>query len=126
VMTNDAGDPTFHVSRAMHYNSDARRVQFIGNRPGAPNPILNNGIIEVADGWTLKAIYDDKTPTSTGGPEPDDAVSTARVLCKPFLGDVLLPIAQDNARRTLVTGGCDVGRTIGGRGDFFLDSGETV
>ncbi|HZI94648.1 MAG TPA: thrombospondin type 3 repeat-containing protein [Patescibacteria group bacterium] len=128
TMTNDPGDPTLRVSRSMHYNSDSRRVQFlpVASRPGAPNPIFNNGIIEAADGWTLKAIYDDKTPTAAGGPEPDDATTIARVNCKPFLGDVLLGSAQDNARRTLITGGCDVGRTVNGRGDYFMDAGETV
>src|SRR5262249_32950314 len=98
----------------------------ISDRPGATDPIPNNGILEVRDGWTVKAIYDDASPTAPGAPTPDAAVTTARVKCAPFIGSTLLSVSRENARRTLVTGGCDIGRAAGARGDFFLDAGESV
>ncbi|HKY33638.1 MAG TPA: thrombospondin type 3 repeat-containing protein [Candidatus Polarisedimenticolia bacterium] len=129
--TVDAGAATFRVSRAMHYNSQPRRLQVISDRPGALDPIHNNGIVEVKSGWTIKAVYDDQSPTSPGGPVPDDAETTARVNCRPTLGPVMLfpaggAASGDPLRRTLITGGCDVGRNIGGRGDFSMDAGEAI
>ena len=129
----DSGSSALRVGRANHYTSNARRVEFIANRPGsvagnpgAANPIFNNGIVEVKDGWTVKAVYADTTPTRTGGPTPDPATTTAAVVCKPFIGPALIGTFQDNARRTLVTGGCDVGRVLNARGDYFLDADESV
>ncbi|MGH9870830.1 MAG: thrombospondin type 3 repeat-containing protein [Candidatus Polarisedimenticolia bacterium] len=127
----DPGVATFRVGRANHYTSNARRLQFISDRPGATNPISNNGIVEVRSGWTLRAVYDDQSPTSPGGPVPGDAVTVAKVNCAPLLGPVLLfpaggGVSGDPMRRTLVTGGCDVGRSRGGRGDFYFDAGEAI
>src|SRR5262249_7430479 len=130
----DPGDSGLRVARANHYTSNSRRLQFISKRPGAPNPIANNGVVEGHDGWKLRAVYDDKSPTSPGGPEPDDAITTAKMNCTGSVGPVMLftvnPIPPgigrtgETLRKTLVVGGCDVGRTIGGRGDYYLDAGE--
>ncbi|MGH9870277.1 MAG: thrombospondin type 3 repeat-containing protein [Candidatus Polarisedimenticolia bacterium] len=127
----DAGSATLRVGRANHYSSNARRLQFIANRPGALNPIANNGIVEVRSGWRLRAIYDDQSPTSPGAPVPEDAVTTARVDCAPVLGPVMFfPLdglgSGNGMRRTLVTGGCDLGRNLGSRGDDYLDAGESI
>jgi hypothetical protein len=126
-----SGTTVLRVGKQNHFLSNARRLQFIANRPGALNPINNNGIVEVKSGWTLRAVYDDQSPTNPGGPVPDDALNVARVDCNPTLGPVLLFPAGgagsgDPQRRTLVTGGCDVGRNIGGRGDFYFDAGEAI
>jgi len=84
----------------------------------------------VQDGWTVRAVYNDQSPTNVGGPLPAPAVSTARVNCKPFLGEVRLntsaAAAGEPFRRTNIVGGCDVGRVVGGRGDLNLDAGEDV
>ena len=53
-------------------------------------------------------------------------MTTAKVTCRPFLGPVLLNVAEENGRRSLVTGGCDIGRSTGSRGDLYLDAGEDV
>jgi hypothetical protein len=139
TMTTDAalvGASAFRVGRDVNYNSNSRRVQN-PKTYGSSGGTFYNGIVEVEDGFTVKAIYDDKTPVvgaPGGGPEPVDAVTVAQVSCKPFIGKVLLGtgalpvrgVAGENARRTVITGGCDLGRQQGGRGDFFLDAGETV
>jgi hypothetical protein len=125
-MSVDPGSPALRVARSSHYNSASRPLQFIGNRAGAANPIAANGLLEVAEGWTLRATYDAPSPTRPGGPAPDDAVTPAPVRCAPALGPVLLEVADENSRRTLVSGGCDAGRVPGSRGDFYLDAGETV
>jgi hypothetical protein len=91
--------------------------------------IRNNGIVEVTQGYTIRAVYDDKSATAFPGgasPEPDDAIHTASVNCRPLIGPVLIGQVDENFRRTVIQGGCDVGRTRGGRGDYFLDAGETV
>ncbi|MGH9867143.1 MAG: thrombospondin type 3 repeat-containing protein [Candidatus Polarisedimenticolia bacterium] len=131
TFTPDPGPAALRVARANHYTSNNVRLQFIASRPGAANPISNNGILEVKSGWSLRATYDDQSPTSPGGPVPNDAVSTSRVDCAPLLGPVLLfpaggAASGDPLRRTLVTGGCDVGRNLGGRGDFYFDAGESI
>ncbi len=131
TFTIDPGVVTLRVGRSNHYTSNPRRLQLIADRPGASNPIPRNGIVEVRNGWTLRAVYDDQSPTLPGGSVPDDAVTTARVDCAPVLGPVLLfPAGEagsgDAMRRTLVTGGCDVGRTRDGRGDFYFDAGESI
>jgi hypothetical protein len=121
----DAGPSTLRVGRAMHYTSAPRRVQFTANRPGTPDPIAENGLVEVRDGWSLRAVYDDQSPTRPGGPVPEDAVTTASVTCKPILGAALLHTAGEN-RSALMSGGCDVGAIKGSRGDAYLDANESV
>jgi hypothetical protein len=125
----DAGSAALRVSRQNHYNSAGRAMQFITER-STLNPIPLNGIVEVIDGGTIRAIYDDPSPLNTGGPAPVDAVSVSKVECSPLLGDVLLntsaPASGEPLRRTNVVGGCDNGRVIGGRGDLNLDAGEFI
>ncbi|HEY3177130.1 MAG TPA: S8 family serine peptidase [Candidatus Polarisedimenticolia bacterium] len=132
-LTNFPCGSSFRASRDVIYNSNPRRVQ---NTVGS-GPARNNGIVEVRDGDTIRAIYDDKSPLNGpvgGSPEPEDAVTVAKVSCKPFIGKVLLGggslpsrgVGNENARRTVISGGCDVGRQAGGRGDFSLDAGETI
>ncbi len=125
-MAVDAGTSALGVARANHYTSASRRLQFIGDRTGTQEPIARNGLLEVEDGSTLRAAYDDPSPSRPGGPAPDDAVTTAQVRCAPSLGPVLLDLALENSRRTLVSGGCDAGRVPGSRGDLYLDAGESV
>ncbi len=129
--TVDPGSAAFRIGRSNHYNSNARRVQFVrvaaGDRTTAFIP--NNGIVEVTQGYTVRATYDDKSATAFPGgasPEPDDAMTMASVTCRPLIGPVLIGQVEENFRRRVITGGCDVGRTRGGRGDYFLDAGETV
>ncbi len=129
-MAVDAGLTDLRIGRQNHYTSAARRLQFTGNRPGSPTPIMLNGIVEAQDGWSIRAIYDDQSPVNTGGPVPLDAVNVSRVECTPLLGDVLLntsvAAAGEPLRRTNVSGGCDVGRVTGVRGDLNLDAEEFV
>ncbi len=121
------GGSTLRAARYDHYVSDDHRLQFTGDRPGSPQPIPGNGIIEVKDGWTLRAVYADTSPTRQGGPAPDPAVTEARVICQPFLGEVRLNVASgEPMRRTNISGGCDTGRVAGSRGDLSLDAGEDV
>jgi hypothetical protein len=126
-----AGVSSLRVGKQNHFLSNNRRLQFISDRPGAANAISNNGIIEAKNGWTLRAVYDDQSPTHPGGPVPEDAVTTAQVNCAPLMGPVMLfPAGGAGSggpqRRTLISGGCDVGRGIGGRGDHYLDAGESL
>jgi hypothetical protein len=117
----------YRPSRDMHFNSDVRRVQFVGGAGRSPQ--FNNGLVEVDNGCTIKAVYDDQSPVRGAAGAPgasEDAVATAKVNCAPFIGPVLLNLADDINRRTFVAGGCDVGRARGGRGDLFLDASEHV
>lgn len=122
TFTVDPGSSALRVSRAMHYNSSPRHLV----PPGTNGPISYSGHLEALDGWSLRAVYHDPSPTLPGGPVPADAVTTARVKCRPFLGPVLLSLKDENARRTVISGGCDVGRVPQAPGDFFLDAGESV
>ena len=132
----DAGASTLRVGRQNHYTSASRRMQFITKRmsstaaPSTLNPIPLNGVVEVMDGGTVRAVYDDPSPLYPGAPTPLDAVSTSKVECTPLLGEVLLntsaPASGEPLRRTNVIGGCDTGRVINGRGDLNLDAGEFI
>ncbi len=132
----DGGNSALRVGRQNHYTSAQRRMQFITKRMSTAaaastlNPIPLNGVVEVIDGGTIRAIYDDPSPVNAGGPVPLDAVSASRVECTPLLGDVLLnagaPESGEPLRRTNVSGGCDTGRVIGVRGDLNLDAGEFI
>ena len=135
-MAVDPGSAILRVGRQSHYTSALRRMQFITKRmstsaaPSTLNPIPLNGVVEVQDGGTIKAVYDDPSPLFTGAPVPLDAVSTSKVECTPLLGEVLLntsaPDSGEPLRRTNVSGGCDAGRAIGTHGDLNLDAGEFI
>ncbi len=123
-----AGGSGFRVSRDVHYDSVARRVQNVSDTLGRA-PIFNNGVVEVDHGDIIRGTYVDITPAFGGlglAPVPEPAIVEARVNCEPLLGPVLANLGDDDNRRTLVVGGCDVGRNRGGRGDFFMDAGENV
>ncbi len=128
TFTVDPGAPDFRVGRANHYNSNTRRTQNVKHALGR-DPIPHNGIVELDDDCVVKAIYDDITPMIGGigaSPKPDVAWTTAQVQCDANMGAVLRVLGDDDDRRTLIVGGCDVGRTRATRGDLFMDAGEQV
>ncbi|MGH9870390.1 MAG: thrombospondin type 3 repeat-containing protein [Candidatus Polarisedimenticolia bacterium] len=124
TFTVDPGSSALRVSRAMHYNSSSLDL----GTPVVGGPVPFNSLLEVMEGWTLQAVYDDPTPVVMvgGRPIPLDAVTTARVRCRPFLGPTLLTLEDENARRTVISGGCDEGRVRQAPGDLFLDADESV
>ncbi len=71
--------------------------------------VSGNGILEVADGYSLAYLY------NAGQPSASEAA--ARIACAPTLRAAPLDVRGPN-RAFLVSGGCD--------NDDFLDAGETV
>jgi hypothetical protein len=71
--------------------------------------VAGNGILEVADGYSLRYRYNAGQPTASE--------ASARIECAPTLRATPMDLRGPN-RPFLVTGGCD--------NDDFLDSGETI
>jgi hypothetical protein len=118
----------FRVWRGMTQVSSDWRVQAAADR--GRDPIPNNGVIEVEDGATIRAVYDqdsDDNPATFPEDTGDvDVFTTAPVICRPFLGEAFFARPLQNARSSIVSGGCDASRIAGSRGDRHLDAGETV
>jgi hypothetical protein len=80
------------------------RVQAAADR--GRDPIPNNGVIEVEDGETIRAVYDQDSdgnpatfPEDTGDV---DVFTTAPVICRPFLGEAFFARPLQNARSSIV------------------------
>src|SRR5262249_22306807 len=57
----------------------------------------------------------------------DTAVSAdATVSCKPFISQAFVGLTAENVHPKFVSGGCDIGRFVGGRGDFNFDAKERL
>jgi hypothetical protein len=73
--------------------------------------VHNNGILEVADGYTIRFQYRDAAA------DPAASSATARVLCAPSLR-ALTPDVDGPNRAFVIAGGCD--------NDEYLDAGEDL
>jgi hypothetical protein len=116
--TSIFGGAAFRVWRGMGGVSESKRVQYIGglNR----SPIASNGLVEVTEGDTIRALYADADPGDS------TVEADAKVVCKPVIGEAYVNPGLENFTQRVIAGGCDVGRFIGNRGDIGLDSKETV
>jgi len=115
----NAGASTFRIWRRMGNVSAATRVQYIGDL--GRGPILNNGIVEVQDGQSIRAVYQD--PNNIGDPT---AIALSKVQCKPLVGNAYIGLAIENFKQHVIAGGCDIGRAVTLRGDFNMDAKERL
>jgi hypothetical protein len=116
--TGTTGQFMFKVYERMFNISEQIRVQSIQNQNR--NPVQNNGMVEVRNGYTIRATFSD--PTEIG----DVVHTSAEVNCSPKITPGYALLAIENKKQKFISGGCDLGRTIALRGDFNLDAGERV
>ena len=116
--TGTTGQGIFKAYEELFNRSELIRVQSIQNL--SRNPVANNGMVEVRDGYTVRASYTDPDDSS------DTDSTTAKVECTPLITPGYVLLAVENKKQKFIGGGCDLGRSLALRGDFNLDAGERV
>jgi hypothetical protein len=119
ITFNFNGSPSaFRLWRVMSNVSEPKRVQFIGNL--GRSPIFHNGMVEVEEGDTIRATYTDP------GDGSDTAFTEAEVICTPLITPSFVGLFATNINHKFAAGGCDEGRFVNSRGDFYFDAGEDM
>jgi hypothetical protein len=109
------GLDNYDIMTAISEDQPVQNIAALGR-----SPVRHNGIIEVENGWSLRATYKDPNDST------DVSTTTATIQCEPDITPGFTALPFENYHQAFIAGGCDLGRSINLRGDFNLDAGETV